>query len=202
MNTPDAFSEPKPAELPLAERIARAQRRWPWSSVPPSYRKTGKPPGSVLAAARKSIGYDAERDRLPILTMTGSVGVGKTTAACQLGSWIAGACDTTSPSALTYRLALRMGWVNGQEVDELTADDVFVLILDDLSAGLTAAGLAHALEIIEGRIAWNRRTIVTSSLSLEQIAALEVKHHGREIGVSSRLAGGAVMVMDGDDRRV
>ena len=77
-----------------------------------------------------------------------------------------------------------------------------VAIIGSGPAGLSAAGLTHALEIIEGRIAWHRRTIITTSLTLDQIAALEVKHHGREIGVGSRIAGGEVLTMAGDDRRM
>jgi DNA replication protein DnaC len=189
-------------ELPLADRIAKTQRRWPWQSVPPSYRMPGKPTPAVLAAAKASIGYDDDRDRLPILTLIGSVGVGKTTEACRLASYLAAGWGDRHIEAVTYRLALRMGWIDREEVDELVAEKVTLLILDDLSAGLTAAGLTHALEIIEGRIAWHRRTIITTSLTLEQITALEVKHHGREIGVGSRIAGGEVLTMAGDDRRM
>lgn len=201
-DSPDLFTDEQPKPVPLAERIAKAQRRWPWVSVPPSYRAAGKPLPAVLAAAKVSIGYDDDRQRLPILTLIGQVGVGKTTEACRLASCLAAAWGDRHPEAVTYRLALRMGWIDREEVDELTAEKITVLILDDLSAGLTAAGLTHALEIIEGRIAWHRRTIITTSLSLEQIAALEVKHHGREIGVGSRIAGGEVLTMAGDDRRV
>lgn len=199
---PDLFTGEQPKAIPLAERVAKAQRRWPWISIPPSYRLPGKPIHAVLAAAKASIGYDDDRQRLPILTLIGQVGVGKTTEACRLASYIAGGWGDRHPEAITYRLALRMGWIDREEVDELTAEKITILILDDLSAGLSAAGLTHALEIIEGRIAWHRRTIITTSLTLEQIAALEVKHHGREIGVSSRMAGGEVLNMTGDDRRV
>lgn len=186
----------------LGERIAAGQRRWPWVSVPKAYRKPGKPNSAVLAAARPTIGWDDDRARLPILTLCGTVGVGKTTAACQLGSYLCAGWEALQEHDLTYRLALRMGWVDGKEIDQLTAAAVFILILDDLSAGLSAAGLTHALEILEGRLAWKRRTIITTSLSLEQIADLERKHHGREIGVASRMAGGGVLTLNGDDRRI
>lgn len=191
------------AQPSMAERQAGLLASgWPWPSIPSQYRRAGRPPAQVSAAARESIGHARERARLPILTLTGPVGTGKTTAACQAAAWVAAAKDWTGEGDVRYLLALRMGWVSGDEAAELTSEGTRLLIIDDLSAGLTAAGLANALALVEGRSAWRLRTLVTTSLSLDQIAALEVKHHGREIGLASRLAGGGVVHLSGDDLRM
>lgn len=188
----------------LADRQAAllAAGGWPWTSIPPAYRRRGRPSQAVTEAARTCVGYDDDRTRAPVLVLSGPVGTGKTTAACQLAAWMAAGWGWTDPEAVAYQLALRMAWLPGPEIAALVARPVRALVLDDLSAGLSAAALTNALELIEGRIAWRRRTIVTTSLSMSELAQAEARAHGREIGLASRLSAGVVLTVGGGDRRL
>lgn len=186
-------------ETDQAEGIER--HGWPWSLIPTQYRVLGKPPKDILAAAKPAIGKPEDRKALPIITLMGPVGCGKTTEACRLAAWVACGIERPRRLGVAYHLALSLAWTDREDIEALQAGFP-ILVLDDLSAGLSAAGLVHALEIIEDRIAWQRRTIVTTSLTLEAIAEAETKAHGREIGLASRLGGGALVRMPDRDRRI
>lgn len=193
----------------------RMNGRWPWPSIPPAYRKIGKPDGEWLAKTKDALVEDSVRPRL--VTFLGSVGTGKTTAACQLASWVACVYGVATmgtrwdvaegspevilyPTKAHYTLALAMGWMDADYREFLA--EVDILVLDDLSAGLTPAGLAHSLEIIETRIGWQRRTILTTSMRPDEISAAEIAAHGREIGIASRILGGVVIDLGEKDLRL
>jgi DNA replication protein DnaC len=177
-------------------------KAWPWQTIPKQYRMMGKPSERITNAAKDCIGYIDETNQLQILTLTGPVGTGKTTAACQLAAWMAHGWEWMQPENVQYQLALRMGWLDAEDRERMGRKDCYLLILDDLSAGLTAAGLSNTLELIETRLAWHRRTIITTSLTLQEIATCEVRAHGREIGLASRMGGGGVIALRGEDRRL
>ena len=193
---------PKP-EGPAEKQTAILDRwGWVWTHIPVEYRYAGVPPIDVLTAARECLHPDSHK--LRILTLTGPVGVGKTIAAAQLAAWIDSAlwAGETRPSEhrVRYHLCLRMGWAGEDEIDESIGCST--LIMDDLSGSISAAGLAKAQQIIEERKAHQRRTIVTTTMTLRTLAAREREVNGGvELGLASRLAGGRVVVMGGPDRR-
>lgn len=186
----------------LAEEQAAwlAASGWPWQTVPPLYRQAGLPAQGVTNAAVEALGVDPQR--LSILTLSGPAGSGKSTAAVQVAAWVAWRMAWRTSSAVVYHLSLRMGWMTPEEADELSGGPAGVVILDDLGGALTQAALVKALEVVERRAAWGRRTIVTTTLGLDGLAEIEREKCGREIGLASRLAGGAVVHLSHEDRRV
>jgi hypothetical protein len=123
------------------------------------------------------------------LLLTGEAGRGKTHQACAALRLIAerrdeGRCELAS--------ATRLGRP-GDRLDELSA--AAAVALDDLGARLTPAALSAAYELIDYRIAHRLPLIVTTNLTLADLAKLDAR-------LASRLASGVVLVLEGQDRRI
>lgn len=180
--------------LAQAHRLARS---WPWTEIPPRYRRHGPIPQAI--ADKIAPALNLAHQRLPVLLLTGQVGAGKTSTACRIAAWIASAYGWYGPEAIRYQLGLKMGWLDPETADELGKSQL--VILDDFGGALTQAAMTKTLEVLETRIGWDRRTIITSTLTVDQIAAVEAEKCGREIGVASRITGGVVLDLGDIDRR-
>jgi DNA replication protein DnaC len=134
------------------------------------------------------------------LFLTGATGTSKT--------WLAAAMVRTLVEAgrrVGFRCAADFyadlrATINDADVAELTilsqATEPEFFVLDDVGAGgLTDFERRSTLHLLEHRLNYLRPTIVTSNLSVEQIALVMDER------IASRLAGFTRMAMTGRDRR-
>lgn len=187
------------------DRQEAIRERWgyPWTNIPRLYRRWGLPVPAITDGANASLRRQSPLNR--VLTICGPVGTGKTTNAALVATCIA-TREWTGPRpsehGIGYLLCMDLGWMDRDLMPGLIAYPT--LIMDDLSGNITQAGLVNAQMLVEQRIAHKRRTIVTTTMEMPRdLATREMElNAGRELGLASRLAGGAVVTLTGDDRRL
>lgn len=187
---------------------ARQGRAWAWeanqarSGLPADLRgrklDTGNPVGQAA--------LDWATGKIPLLVLTGPVGVGKTyvASAAIRRAWL-------HRPVRWVAVARAMGQLQGAFGDEdraaalraLNGDDS--VVLDDLDkVPGTEAGLSRLFGAIDSRIASGAPTLVTMNTSIGELAAQIDRSKGAQLGqaVASRLSGGMVIRMTGPDRRM
>lgn len=146
------------------------------------------------------------KGEIPLLVLTGPVGVGKTEAAAW-AIWRA----WWYRSVRWISVALAMGQLRASFGDEARAEALRSLtgsgsvVLDDIDkVPATEAGLSMLFAAIDSRIAQGSPLLVTMNTSLGQLAAQIDRSKGAQLGgaIASRLASGQVIVMEGKDRRL
>lgn len=170
------------------------------AGIPAKYREARK---GTFPADQFAITTDFATGQIDSLFICGNQGTGKTflaTATLQafaraneskIGSW------TTAGMMLA---AIRSTYHPQAKEQELSVmhkfSDCGCLLIDDLGAEKVSDwSIPMMYEIIAARTNWNRPTIITSNLTVAQIADWNPR-------IASRLAGGVVYRMDGEDRRV
>lgn len=162
------------AMAPHARREARraeAARRFV-DSIPPRLRAATVPallPHQDMGG--KVSGWLA-RSESPTLVLLGNPGVGKTFAAYAVGRQ---AADQGQWVIAWHMADLNAATRPGAEHDDRAVTDAIacdVLVLDDMGREHVTAWTADALQrILDARLRWNRRTIVTTNLDSAGLAA-------------------------------
>ena len=161
----------------LADRIInRVPDRGPTPGAPERY-AYAEAEGEVLAWAK------CLTPRL--LLLQGPTGTGKT--------WQAWGAIRASGQVGQCVKAAGLTWLDRDEFKSLATAPV--LLLDDLASRTSPGALASALEVIDIRLDHERPTIVTTNAGFTELTAIEPR-------ISSRLAGGRIIRLDGRDRRM
>ena len=132
----------------------------------------------------------------------GTQGTGKTfMATAMLQAWAlsgkTGARWTTSPGMLAEIRSTYHPQAKHQEMEVIEKYALApLLLIDDIGAEkITDWSVPAQYQIISDRVNWNRKTIITSNLSLDEIAEWNPR-------IASRLSGFRVIEMTGEDRRM
>lgn len=166
-----------------------------------------------------SIDWAVRREDQPLgLYIFGSAGVGKTYEACGIVlqrrvSWVASQPSSYQGKAgggqLFTSLAsiLDRTYATGVTRDEVLQKYISCdfLVLDDLGKEKPSEYTLETLyRLIDGRIANNNQTVITSNLSPEQMIGIFAQDGGRYVGdaILSRLQKYEIINMAGEDRRL
>jgi hypothetical protein len=191
-----------------AQEAERAQRdRWSLfmdrvnrSNLPEALHRKNISGGTVLG---DSIRQWAD-GKLPVLVLTGPVGVGKTFAAAA-ACWRA--CDQRPVQWI--EVALRMAQLSAGFGEESRKEALAAFtgtgaaIFDDLDKFAEKnCGLPALFAAIDSRVSRGAPVLVTMNSSLTELAAKIDK--GTDLGqpIASRLAGGRLIRLEGDDKRM
>lgn len=161
--------------------------------------------GIVLDGPMADVAGQWARREIPVLVLTGPVGVGKTHAAAA-AAWLA----LQSRSVRWIAVARAMSQLRASFGDEARAAALSALtgedsvILDDLDkVPATEAGLSTIFAAIDGRIASGAPILVTMNADLHGLAnRLDPNRSGAGEAIASRLSVGRIVALSGRDRRL
>jgi len=176
-----------------ADRQALLRRREREASIPPPYRSACF--GDFADAAPTLTAYfDGERPGL--LTIIGPCGTGKTRA---LYAFLLRARAIGRHVTMHYCPELLSGLSHGRDgakqAAALGASET-LLLLDDVGAEAPAPWEFRQLAIVlHHREQWSRPTVLTTNLEVEALSGLSER-------IASRVAGGTILHLLGEDRRL
>lgn len=168
--------------------------------VPAKYREARK---GTFSADQVKIMADFSTGLIDSLFICGNQGTGKTFLATATLQAFARAQENKTALWTTAGMmlaAIRATYHAQAKEQELAVMHKFsecgCLLIDDMGAEKVSDwSIPMMYEIIASRTNWNRPTIITSNLTVAQIAEWNPR-------IASRLAGGVVYRMDGADRRM
>lgn len=189
------------------QRELEAARRDAWlnnrnrSLMPQHLWKPDRPAAEVVPTLQRWITGEET-----LVVLIGPVGVGKTFAAAWAAerAWFRRQVRWVGVARAMGQLRASFGDEDRAEaLRSFTGDGSAVL--DDIDkVPATETGLANLFSAIDSRLASGSPLLVTANSSLGELASKIEQRKGGQLGeaIASRLAGGTVLRMDGDDRRL